>query len=831
MTDYLPTLKQMVARKRHWLLIAVGLAVLAGALALAVAPTAAQVGSPLHPVFPLLDADGANVLDSGQPVSTLNTCGQCHDTAFITEHNAHASVLTGALTAPSGEAVMTDLETGQLVALEEAADTVEMNCFLCHTLAPNNQARLAALVDGNYDWANTATLLDTGIVEQTGDSFAWNPDAFDAQGNLLTENVNITDPTVENCGQCHGFATIDPLTPVSLHTCGTEQRNTITTGQIFSPQRISESGLNISGKDEISRTWDVHAERIVGCSDCHYALNNPAYDTEPSGTRPEHLVFDPRRLEPGEYLQRPLHVLARSSADPVTESACASCHETETTHAWLPYADRHMDKLACESCHVPRLEAPARQTVDWTLLTVSGGPINTCRSITSEGGEESLIVGYEPLLLPDENGLIAPYNLLTTYYWVAGPNAEPVKVADLQAALLDEAGNYQPEIVAAFDADGSGTLDSNELFIDTDAREAAVAAQLATLGLEDARIEAKAETYPINHGVTHGDYATRDCSTCHGEESRLSAPIALANDPPGGVTPDIPSGDPSAGGSIFTGSDGRLYFQPETGAFGDGTYVFGHTRSKVLDWAGILIFLGTLGGVFVHGGLRFVSARRRAGEAHEPELKEVYMYSVYERLWHWLQSGVILLLIFTGLVIHRPDMFGMFSFRYVVVVHNVLAGILVVNAALALFYHLASGEIKQYLPEPRGFFGQSIEQAKFYIQGIFRGDPHPFEKSPDNKLNPLQQVTYFGLLNVLLPAQIITGALMWGAQRWPALANLLGGLPVLAPIHTMVAWLFGSFVVAHIYLTTTGHEPLAGIRGMVMGWDEVETAPAPASTD
>jgi len=205
----------------------------------------------------------------------------------------------------------------------------------------------------------------------------------------------------------------------------------------------------------------------------------------------------------------------------------------------------------------------------------------------------------------------------------------------------------------------------------------------------------------------------------------------------------------------------------------------------------------------------------------------VYMYAVYERFWHWLQTAAIVLLLFTGLIIHRPDVFGVFSFRHVVEVHNVLAAILVINAALSLFYHLASGEIRQYLPRPYGFFDQAIVQAKFYLRGIFRREAHPFDKTPQKKLNPLQQVTYFGILNVLLPLQVITGALMWGAQRWPQWAEPLGGLPVLAPVHSLVAWLFAAFIVAHVYLTTTGHAALAGIRAMMDGWDEVEThAPA-----
>jgi thiosulfate reductase cytochrome b subunit len=158
----------------------------------------------------------------------------------------------------------------------------------------------------------------------------------------------------------------------------------------------------------------------------------------------------------------------------------------------------------------------------------------------------------------------------------------------------------------------------------------------------------------------------------------------------------------------------------------------------------------------------------------------------------------------------------------VVVVHNVLAAILVINAALSLFWHLVSGEIRQFIPRPYGFFDNAIVQTKFYIDGIFKGKAHPFEKTKAKKLNPLQQVTYFGLLNVLLPLQIITGALMWGVQQWPQAANLFGGLPFLAPFHSLVAWLFASFIVAHVYLTTTGVTVFADIEAMVTGWEKVE---------
>lgn len=815
-------------------LLAAGLLAGVAALALAVRSTAAQEappapGSPMHPVFPLLDADGENVLKSGKPVSTAETCGACHDTAFIQEHSAHAGILTGALDAPAGEALMIHPETGQLTALDEATAGTEMNCFMCHSTRPNNDARLIALQEGRAEWASTATLVGTGLVEQAGDDYAWNEAAFDENGVLLPESVAIQDPAVSNCAQCHGAATSDAITPLVLDACATEQRATITTGQVFSPQRVSASGVNITGKDELTRTWDVHAERIVGCTDCHYALNNPAYASRPSEASPAHLVFDPRRLDPGEYLLRPSHELARSSDDARTGHGCISCHEVESTHEWLPYTARHMEAVACESCHVPRLEIAARQSIDWTVLALeTGSPGFTCRGRRMDG-ENVIFTGYEPVLLPRDNRdgttSIAPYNLITTWYWVHGAAGVPVALADLQAAFF-EGDAYHPDVLAAFDANLDGALDATELLIDTGAKEAAVAGRLESLGLESPRIEASADAYAINHGVTHGDWAIRECEECHADDSRLVAPIALASNPPGGV---LPTGDLPGSGEIAVGDDGTVYFRPLTGERGSGTYVFGLSRERLVDLAGALLFVGVLLAVTAHGGLRFLAARRQAGHS-APEVREVYMYTVYERFWHWLQTAVILLLIFTGLIIHKPELFGFLSFRGVVLMHNVLAVLLALNAAFSLFYHLASGEIRQFLPQPRGFFNDAIVQAKFYLRGIFSGEPHPFEKSPQRKMNPLQQITYLGLLNVLLPAQIITGALIWGAQTWPAVANALGGLPVLAPIHSMVAWLLASFVVAHVYLTTTGHEPLASIKAMMLGWDEVEVPGGPDHT-
>ena len=62
----------------------------------------------------------------------------------------------------------------------------------------------------------------------------------------------------------------------------------------------------------------------------------------------------------------------------------------------------------------------------------------------------------------------------------------------------------------------------------------------------------------------------------------------------------------------------------------------------------------------------------------------------------------------------------------------------------------------------------------------------------------------------------------WRAGNWPRLMDALGGLRSIATLHVGVAWLFVAFVIMHVYLTTTGHTPLAHIKAMIVGHESKE---------
>jgi thiosulfate reductase cytochrome b subunit len=180
-------------------------------------------------------------------------------------------------------------------------------------------------------------------------------------------------------------------------------------------------------------------------------------------------------------------------------------------------------------------------------------------------------------------------------------------------------------------------------------------------------------------------------------------------------------------------------------------------------------------------------------------------------------------LVVTGLEIHFTARITIFGFSPAVSLHNALAFVLLGNAALSLFYHVTTGGIGQFIPRDTDLRGALVAQARYYLQGIFVGAAHPVPKTVGRKMNPLQQLTYLALLNVLLPLQIVSGILIWGAERWPAYSAALGGLAVITPLHNLGSWLFMSFTLGHVYLTTTGHTLTSNLAAMVGGWDEVET--------
>jgi len=197
-------------------------------------------------------------------------------------------------------------------------------------------------------------------------------------------------------------------------------------------------------------------------------------------------------------------------------------------------------------------------------------------------------------------------------------------------------------------------------------------------------------------------------------------------------------------------------------------------------------------------------------------MKRVKIYKRFERFWHWMQALLVILLALTGFDIHFD--WGLFGFEKAVMLHKVFAWAFVILIAFAIFWHFTTGEWKQYIPMP----SKTFAMVRFYLVGIFRGQPHPVKKTELSKLNPLQRLAYLGLKILVIPVLVTTGLLYYFYNDWEALGIESWPLAPIALIHTFAAFAMIAFMFAHIYLSTTGHTPLSNFKAMITGWEDLE---------
>lgn len=195
----------------------------------------------------------------------------------------------------------------------------------------------------------------------------------------------------------------------------------------------------------------------------------------------------------------------------------------------------------------------------------------------------------------------------------------------------------------------------------------------------------------------------------------------------------------------------------------------------------------------------------------------IYLYKRYERFWHWAQAALVIFMLFTGFEIHGA--YEWFGFARAADLHTFAAWTLLVLWAFTIFWQFTTGEWRQYIP--------TLEKVgamiRYYVLGIFTDAPHPFHKSAVKKHNPLQRLAYLALLAFVSP--IIWGSGIfyltyaywqhWGVDAWLS-------LEAIAVVHTIGAFMMLTFFFVHVYLTTTGHTPLAHIKTMISGWEEEE---------
>lgn len=562
--------------------------------------------------------------DMSQP-EWLTKCGGCHTGGGISETDFRGKRFLSADAKASGPLdasyTIRDRDKGQVIAWDwQKSGIAEADCFLCHVPKASRGLRKREMSAGNFRWANNATLLNTGIVTRKEDgSFHYNAGAFNADGSVRPEVLDISDPTLENCSQCHGFTarnstTIQPIQFADI------MRGTEKSGWIYNGAKIKDTvAPKIVGKDQMNFPWDVHSSQGLICIDCHFSVNNPGRMIHEDPQK--NLRYKPRVEDVAVYLKRPDHNFARGNIPPETVNvklhntmrACGDCHEAEKSHAFLPYKKTHFKALACQTCHIPAVHFWAYRSDDWGFLMDTGTSRITYRGI--DGGivdPDSEVTGYLPAYIPtvDKNGAtqIRPTNLITGVYWFDKQKVRPVFTWQVQTAFFglrpaESDWTYRPEIVKTF-GDKDGFIDIPQAVYDTPEKIATVRGLLQKYaGVSDPELRIEVVPWAMTHGIVGKEQAIRSCTACHGEKTILRRPVDLNTFLPKNV-PVIFRGK-SANVVNYEGKEPTFDNHLLLASF----YIVGYSRVAWVEWLGWLAVISVVLFSLVHGILRIIGIR------------------------------------------------------------------------------------------------------------------------------------------------------------------------------------------------------------------------------
>ena len=200
---------------------------------------------------------------------------------------------------------------------------------------------------------------------------------------------------------------------------------------------------------------------------------------------------------------------------------------------------------------------------------------------------------------------------------------------------------------------------------------------------------------------------------------------------------------------------------------------------------------------------------------------KLYLYPGLIRLWHALNAVLIILLIISGLSMQYSDPLNpLFRFDLAVSVHNIAGFILIFDYLLFIIGNTISKNGRHYRIQLKGLIDRLVAQFRYYTYGIFKHETAPFPVTKKMKFNPIQQVTYFMTMYVLMPIIFLTGLPMLFSGAF--IRQLLGSNAFFVTdiIHITIGFLLSIFLMIHLYFCTFGAKPYSNFKSIVTGYHE-----------
>lgn len=199
----------------------------------------------------------------------------------------------------------------------------------------------------------------------------------------------------------------------------------------------------------------------------------------------------------------------------------------------------------------------------------------------------------------------------------------------------------------------------------------------------------------------------------------------------------------------------------------------------------------------------------------------IYLLPLWIRLWHWSNALLIITLSVTGFSLHFADpKLPLVEFSLAARLHQVAGIALVALYAFFVVANIVTGNWWQYIPKPPGILERCWVQGKWYMFGIFRGEPHPYRVSEETNFNALQALSYWFIMYMVMPLMLLSGLLFLFPEFAPDRIFGFDGLLPVAVVHYITGAVIVMFMIAHIYLGTTGTTVTSMFKTMINGWHE-----------
>ena len=451
-----------------------------------------------------------------------------------------------------------DTETGQMLGKKHLVNTFCTNargnegmCAQCHAGY--------GWKDDNFDFDNEENMDCLVCHESTGKYYKTPTSEGSKSCSVMFEGKKPIDwaasaksvnmPGRSNCGKCHFFG-----------GGGDNVKHGDLSSALFNPDKELDVHMDAKGLN-------------FDCTTCHIGEGH-----EWSGSRYQMSVAGKHDM-PKPGMKREV-------------ASCKSCH-SDSPHSLSTIAgnklNSHTQKVACETCHIPTFARGGVATkTDWDWRTM--GKLKNGEGYKESGytqGDGEHRYTYKSI----KGSFKYAENVKPTYRWFNGkmnfltidqkidPKKLPVEVNHFKGSHTDPDSRIYPfKVMRAtqpYDK-GNNTLVYMELWGDntTSLWGNYDFGKAIKVGMEKYKLPYSGEFdfidtvsyWPINHMITPKDKAL-DCNECHAKEGRLK--------------------------------DLKGFYMP---ARGDHDW---------LDLIGLLLILGTLGGVLMHALIRLIASKKR----------------------------------------------------------------------------------------------------------------------------------------------------------------------------------------------------------------------------